>query len=78
MKNFDITLKTKDDNESPELKELAIIIIKLRHYTEYWHLHHGGPAKRNMDNWKNKADEWIYSHISHKDRQKVIDKIINA
>jgi hypothetical protein len=73
LRKFDITIKTKDKDASPELNELAVIMIRLRYYTDYWHEHHGVKARQNMQNWKNRADQWIYEHISPTDKQKIID-----
>jgi len=52
-------------NPTEELKELAIIMAKLRAATIKWQTYYGASNRERMKYWETKADDWIKEHITN-------------
>lgn len=54
-------LETEDPTE--ELRQIANLLMNLRHSTKYWEEHYGAKPKISKKYWEKKADTWIADHV---------------
>lgn len=56
-------LRMQPQAAEAELLKLAKIVERLRHYSKQWQEHFGSGNKALMQDWEQKADEWIKKNI---------------
>ena len=58
-------LETEDPTE--ELRQLANLLMNLRHSTKHWEEHYGALPRNTKKYWEKKADIWIADHVKEVD-----------
>lgn len=50
-------------SDTASLRELAEILVKLRHFTKIWEEHYGAHNRERKNYWQVRADEWILKNV---------------
>jgi hypothetical protein len=61
--NYKITLIDATIIDSADIRELAEILINLRHATKTWQVGYGSVLAERKRLWEAKADKWIKENI---------------